>query len=151
MVSTFEETNRSHWWCSKKSYTTSNTTLNINIWRKKTETPYTILQKIPWRHETPYTILQKIQWRHATPYTILQKIPWRHETPYTILQKIPWKMYKILTGKYDDDVSKSITPSNDSYMRGHHLKLYKSRSRLDIRKYTLRKGQLRFGTVYQKK
>ena len=46
------------------------------------------------------------------------------------------EMYKILTGKYDDDVSTFITPSNDSYTRGHHLKLYKSRSRLDIRKYT---------------
>ena len=46
------------------------------------------------------------------------------------------EMYKILTGKYDDDVSMFITPSNDSYTRGHHLKQYKSRSRLDIRKYT---------------
>ena len=46
------------------------------------------------------------------------------------------EMYKILTGKYDDDVSIFITPSNDSYTRGHHLKQYKSRSRLDIRKYT---------------
>ena len=46
------------------------------------------------------------------------------------------EMYKILTGKYDDDVCTFITPSNDSYTRGHHLKLYKSRSRLHIRKYT---------------
>jgi len=46
------------------------------------------------------------------------------------------EMYKILTGKYDDDVSKFITPSNDSYTQGHHLKRYKSRSRLDVRKYS---------------
>ena len=37
------------------------------------------------------------------------------------------EMYKILTGKQDDYVSKFITPSNDTYTRGHHLKLYKSR------------------------
>lgn len=46
------------------------------------------------------------------------------------------EMYKILSGKYDDDVSDFISPCTDSNTRGHHLKLYKTRSRLDVRKYT---------------
>ena len=44
--------------------------------------------------------------------------------------------YKILTGKYDNDVSNFIPLRRDSFTRGHHLKIYKSRPRLNIRKNT---------------
>ena len=44
--------------------------------------------------------------------------------------------YKILTGKYDPNVS-SILPLNNNFVcRGHKKKIYKRRPRLDIRKYS---------------
>ena len=44
--------------------------------------------------------------------------------------------YKILTGKYDPEVSKFIKLREDSYTRGHMYKIYKSRPRLNVRKYS---------------
>jgi hypothetical protein len=45
-------------------------------------------------------------------------------------------LYKILTGKYDEDVSNLLRTRDESTTRGHQYKLYKSHSRLDIRKYS---------------
>ena len=44
--------------------------------------------------------------------------------------------YKLLTGKYDPEVSKFIKLREDSYTRGHMYKIYKSRPRLNVRKYS---------------
>lgn len=46
------------------------------------------------------------------------------------------EMYKILTGKYDEQVANFIPLRKDSNTRGHNLKLYKERPRLDVRKYS---------------
>ena len=46
------------------------------------------------------------------------------------------ELYKILTGKYDEDVSNFLQTRDESTTRGHQYKLYKSHSRLDIRKYS---------------
>ena len=44
--------------------------------------------------------------------------------------------YKILTQKYDPEVSNFIKLREDSITRGHKYKIFKSRPRLDIRKYS---------------
>ena len=44
--------------------------------------------------------------------------------------------YKILTQKYDPEVSNFIKLREDSCTRGHKYKIFKSRPRLDIRKYS---------------
>ena len=44
--------------------------------------------------------------------------------------------YKILTGKYDPEVSNFIKLREDSYTRGHKYKIYKYRPRLNVRKYS---------------
>jgi hypothetical protein len=46
------------------------------------------------------------------------------------------ELYKILSGKYDEDVSNLLQTRDESTTRGHQYKLYKSHSRLDIRKYS---------------
>jgi hypothetical protein len=46
------------------------------------------------------------------------------------------ELYKILTGKYDEDVYNFLRTRDVSTTRGHQYKLYKSHSRLDIRKYS---------------
>ena len=46
------------------------------------------------------------------------------------------ELYKILTGKYDEDVSNFLRTRDESTTRGHQYNLYKSHSRLDIRKYS---------------
>jgi hypothetical protein len=46
------------------------------------------------------------------------------------------ELSKILTGKYDEDVSNFLRTRDESTTRGHQYKLYKSHSRLDIRKYS---------------
>jgi hypothetical protein len=46
------------------------------------------------------------------------------------------ELYKILTGKYDEDVSNFLRTRDESTTRDHQYKLYKSHSRLDIRKYS---------------
>ena len=43
--------------------------------------------------------------------------------------------YKILTGKENIDSSHLFQKANTTDLRGHSLKLYKKRSRLDVRKY----------------
>jgi hypothetical protein len=45
------------------------------------------------------------------------------------------EMYKILTGKYDPEVSDFIDTIGESATRGHAYKIYKIRTRLNIRKY----------------
>lgn len=45
------------------------------------------------------------------------------------------ELYKILSGKYDMDVSNFLTLSNQTNTRGHHLKLEKKRPKLNLRKY----------------
>lgn len=45
------------------------------------------------------------------------------------------EVYKTLTGKNKIDYKKLFRLSENSVTRGHHLKLHKNRSRLDIRKY----------------
>jgi ribonuclease P/MRP protein subunit RPP40 len=44
------------------------------------------------------------------------------------------ELFKILTGKYDPEVSSFIQVAGDTTTRGHNLKLYKRRARLNIRK-----------------
>ena len=44
--------------------------------------------------------------------------------------------YKILTGKYDPEVSNFTKLREDSYTRGHKYKIYKYRPRLNNRKYS---------------
>lgn len=44
--------------------------------------------------------------------------------------------YKILTEKYDPEVSKFIRLREDSYTRGHQYKIFKCRPRLNVRKYS---------------
>jgi len=44
-------------------------------------------------------------------------------------------MYKILTGKYDADVTPKVTRVYDSITRGNVLKLDKGRAKYDLRKY----------------
>ena len=45
--------------------------------------------------------------------------------------------YKILTGKYDRDVTEGLFKlRGDSDTRGHSLKIFKERPRLDCRKYS---------------
>ena len=44
--------------------------------------------------------------------------------------------YKILTEKYDPEVNNFIKLREDSYTRGHRYKIYKSRPRLNVRKYS---------------
>ena len=44
--------------------------------------------------------------------------------------------YKILTRKYDPEVSNFIKLREDSYTRGHKYKIYKYRPRLNVRKYS---------------
>ena len=46
------------------------------------------------------------------------------------------ELYKIPTGKYDEDVSNFLRTRDESTTRSHQYKLYKSHSRLDIRKYS---------------
>ena len=46
------------------------------------------------------------------------------------------ELYKILTGKYDEDVSNFLRTRDDSTTRGHQYKLFKTRARLDLRKYS---------------
>ena len=46
------------------------------------------------------------------------------------------ELYKILNGKYDEDVSNFLRTRDESTTRGHQYKLYISHSRLDIRKYS---------------
>lgn len=46
------------------------------------------------------------------------------------------EMYKILTGKYDQDVSNFINLNNQQITRGHHLKIKKERPRTIQRKYS---------------
>ena len=46
------------------------------------------------------------------------------------------ELYKILTGKYDEDVSNFLRTRDDSTTRGHQYKLFKTRTRLDLRKYS---------------
>ena len=46
------------------------------------------------------------------------------------------ELYNILTGKYDEDLSNLLRTRDESTTRGHQYKLYKSHSRLDIRKYS---------------
>ena len=46
------------------------------------------------------------------------------------------EVYKILTKKYDEQVANFLPLRVDSNTRGHNFKLYKDRSRLDIRKYS---------------
>ena len=46
------------------------------------------------------------------------------------------EFYKILTGKYDEDVYNFLRKRDESTTRGHQYKLYKSHSKLDIRKYS---------------
>ena len=46
------------------------------------------------------------------------------------------EMYKILSGKYDPEVSNFIQLRQDSCTRGHRYKIFKKRPRLNIRKYS---------------
>ena len=46
------------------------------------------------------------------------------------------EMYKILTEKYDPEVTNFIQMNTTSSTRGHNLKIYKIRPRLNVRKYS---------------
>jgi hypothetical protein len=46
------------------------------------------------------------------------------------------ELFKILTNKYDPEVTHFIQLNNNESTRGHHLQIYKHRARLDIRKYS---------------
>ena len=45
-------------------------------------------------------------------------------------------IFKILTGKYDPEVSDFIQLKGESSTRGHNYKIFKIRPRLNIRKYS---------------
>jgi len=49
------------------------------------------------------------------------------------------ELYKMLTGKYDEEVSNFLRTRDDSTTRGHKYKLYKTHSSLDVRKYSFTK------------
>ena len=44
--------------------------------------------------------------------------------------------YKIISQKYDPEVNNFIKLREDSCTRGHKYKIFKNRSRLDVRKYS---------------
>jgi ribosomal protein L33 len=46
------------------------------------------------------------------------------------------ELFKILTGKYDPEVSNFIQLKRESSSRGHNYKIFKIRHRLNIRKYS---------------
>jgi hypothetical protein len=46
------------------------------------------------------------------------------------------ELFKILTGKYDPEVSDFIQIKGESSNRGHNYKIFKIRPRLNIRKYS---------------
>jgi hypothetical protein len=46
------------------------------------------------------------------------------------------ELFKFLTNKYDPEVTNFIQLNNNASTRGHHLKNYKHRARLYIRKYS---------------
>ena len=46
------------------------------------------------------------------------------------------EVYKILSGKYDSEVSNILQLSNVANTRGHSKKLYKKYAGLDVRKYS---------------
>ena len=46
------------------------------------------------------------------------------------------ELFKILTGKYDPEVSNFIRLSDNTTTRGHNYKLFKTRTRLNTRKYS---------------
>ena len=58
------------------------------------------------------------------------------------------ELYKMLTGKYGEEVSNFLRTRDDSTTRGHKYKLYKTHSSLDVRKYSFTKKNLKPGTTY---
>ena len=46
------------------------------------------------------------------------------------------ELFKILSGKYDKEVSGFVKLNCESVTRGHSLKIFKEISRLDVRKYS---------------
>ena len=61
------------------------------------------------------------------------------------------ELYKILIGKYDEDVSNFLRTRDDSTTRGHQYKLYKTRARLDLGSTHSHREQLKFGTICHRK
>ena len=59
------------------------------------------------------------------------------------------EMYKILTGKYDVDVTPKVLRVYDSTTRGNMFKLNIGRAKYDLRKFISLTGWLMLGTVSQ--
>ena len=56
-------------------------------------------------------------------------------------------MYKILSGKYDTDLTPQVNREYSSKTRGNDLRLHKTRAKYDLRKYYFTNRAL-FGTAY---
>ena len=88
--------------------------------------------------------LERVQRRATKMIKSCHKLPYSDRLKYLKLPTLTYRrirgdmieVYKILTNKYDNNVTLDLSLSNCTYTRGNALKLTTVRPNLDLRKYT---------------